>query len=83
MDVSKAIKMMMLDRGMKQSEVAEQIYGTKSSKNTFNNTLRRNDFKLQEIARIADILGFDMDLRFVNQDTGKVIEVEQSQDKTE
>lgn len=78
MDITKALKMLMLDRGAKQIDVADKFYNhetNNSSKNTFNNLLRRNDYKLKDIVRIAEILEYDVKLQFVDRKTGKTIEV--------
>jgi hypothetical protein len=79
MEITKTLKMIMLDRDMKQMDVADRYYTSETnsnSKNTFNNLLRRNDYKLNDIIRIADILDYDVRVQFVDRRTGKTIDVE-------
>ena len=76
MDITKALKMAMIERNMKQVDVANRIFTSENSKNTFNNLLRRNDYKLNDIIKIAGVLDYDVKLQFVDRNTGKKIEVE-------
>ena len=79
MDVTKTLKMAMVNRDMKQIDVADRFYSSETnsnSKNTFNNLLRRNDYKLKDIVKIADILEYDVKLQLVDKTTGKIIDVE-------
>ena len=66
MDITKRLKMLMVNRGIKQVEVAEQ-FGM--SKNTFNNLLQRNNFKLNDIEKIASILKYDLKIIFIDRDS--------------
>ena len=78
MDITKSLKMLMLDKDMKQIEVANRFYNNEtnnSSKNTFNNLLRRNDYKLNDVIKIAEILDYDVKIQFVDRKTGKMIDV--------
>lgn len=79
MDVTKALKMLMVDRNIKQIDVASRFYDSETnsnSKNTFNNLIRRNDYKLNDIIKIAGILDYDVKLQLVDKNTGKIIDVE-------
>ena len=79
MDVTKALKMLMVDRNVKQVDVANRFYASETnntSKNTFNNLIRRNDYKLNDIIKIAGILDYDVQLQFIDKNTGKAIAVE-------
>ena len=79
MDITKALKMIMVDRDIKQIDVASRFYTNetnKNSKNTFNNLMRRNDYKLNDIIKIAEILDYDVKLQFVDKLAGKVIDVD-------
>ena len=79
MDITKALKMIMLDRNIKQTDVASRFYTSETnsnSKNTFNNLLRRNDYKLNDIVKIAAILDYDVKIQFIDKKMGKVIDVE-------
>lgn len=69
----------MVNRDMKQIDIANRFYSSEtnnSPKNTFNNLLRRNDYKLKDIIKIADILDYDVKLQLVDKNTGKIIDVE-------
>jgi hypothetical protein len=74
MDITKTLKMLMLDRDLKQMDVASEFNGT--TKQNFNNLLRRNDYKFKDIVKIADIMGYNVKLQFVDTKTDKVIIVE-------
>jgi len=79
MDVTKSLKMAMVQRDMKQIEVANRFYSSEtnnSAKNTFNNLLRRNDYKIKDLIKIADIMDYDVNVQLVDRRTGKVIDVE-------
>jgi len=79
MDITKALKMAMVNRDMKQIDVANSFYSTETNnnpKNTFNNLLRRNDYKLKDIIKIAEILNYDVKLQLVDKNTGKIIDIE-------
>jgi len=79
MDVTKALKMAMVNRNTKQVDVADRFYSSETnsnSKNTFNNLMRRNDYKLKDIVKIANILDYDVKLQLVDKNTGKIIDVE-------
>ena len=66
MELTKTLKMLMLNKDVKQLDVAEK-FGM--SKNTFNNLLQRNNFKLNDVAKIADILGYDTKITFIDRST--------------
>ena len=66
MEVTKTLKMLMLNKDVKQIDVAEK-FGM--SKNTFNNLLQRNNFKLNDVEKIADILGYDTKITFIDRST--------------
>ena len=74
MDITKLLKMAMLEKNLKQVEVASRVYDSKNSRVTFNNLLRRNDYRLEDIIRVADVLDYDVRLQLVDRQTGKIIE---------
>jgi len=74
MDITKTLKMLMLDRDVKQVDIANEFKGM--SKHTFNNLLRRNDYKLNDIIKIAGIMNYDVKLQFVDTKTDKIINAE-------
>lgn len=72
-DIAKTLKMLMLDKNIKQVEAAEK-FGM--GKTTFNNLIQRNNFKLNDIIEIAEILDCDIKLQFIDKKSGKITEVE-------
>ena len=38
-----------------------------------NNKMKRNDFKESELQKIADALGYRLEIRFVDKETGEQI----------
>lgn len=60
----------MLQKNSKQYEVAEKIGYTKHG---FNNLLNRDNYKLNDIIKIADALGYDVNIQFVDRATNRVI----------
>lgn len=55
----------MLEKDIKQVDVAEQLGYTKQG---FNKLLSKDDFKLKDIEKIANILGYDIELNFIDQE---------------
>jgi phosphoribosylaminoimidazole-succinocarboxamide synthase len=76
LDITKALKMLMVDKNIKQVDVASRFYDSETSKNTFNNLIRRNDYKLNDIVKIAGIMDYDVKLQFVDRESGKIIAVD-------
>ena len=70
MKLTKKLKIMMLEKDMKQSEIAEKIGLTKQS---INNYLSRDNFINDILIKIADVLGYDTKVTFVDRETGKEI----------
>lgn len=73
MEVGKTFKKMMIDKDVKQIEIANNI-GLK--KQNFNDQLKRDNFRINDVIKIADNLGYDVKLQFVDRDNGKIIDVE-------
>ena len=74
MDITKTIKRLILEKGYKQIEIAEKLGITKSN---FNNLIHKTDFKLfNDIVKIANAIGYDVKISFVDQDTGKIIDAD-------
>jgi hypothetical protein len=77
-DVAKAIRKMIAERGVKQKDVAEKIYPTTNGKVTFNYALSKNGFRLKDLPRIADAFDYDVKLQFIDRRSGEIIEVKPS-----
>lgn len=73
MEVGKTFKKIMIDRDIKQTDIADKLGITKQY---FNDQLRRNNFRIGDIEKIADILDCDTRLQFIDRDTGKVVDAE-------
>ena len=69
LDITKALKMVMLDKKIKQYEAAE-ILGM--DKRPYNRLIQKgDDLKMREVTKIADGLNCDVKLIFVDRETGK------------
>lgn len=68
MGVSKKIKMALIDKGIKQKELAESL-GYKSI-NSIYNALNRDSMTFEVAERWADVIGCDIVLR--DRETGKI-----------
>lgn len=64
LSITKKLKMLMLEKDMKQIEVAEKLGYTKQG---FNKLLSKDDYKLKDIEKIADILGYEVELTFIEK----------------
>ena len=71
MELGKAFKKMMIDKSVTQVSVAAKL-GVK--KQNFNNKLRFDNFRIEEIMKISDILGYDLKLQFIDRANGEIIE---------
>ena len=72
MNIKKGIYRMMLEQDKKQSDLGALL--NKSSQNV-SAYLRRDDLRIyNDICRIADALGYDVRLQFVDRKNGKVID---------
>lgn len=68
-DVSKTLKIIMLDKKLKQYEVGEKL--GMEDRRQINRILQRNDLKVNEIAVIAEAMNCNVKLTFIDNDTGK------------
>ena len=73
MKLEKTIKKMLIDKDLKQIVLAEKL---ELSKENFHAQLRRDNYRISEVVKIADILGYDVKLRFIDRENGEVIEVD-------
>ena len=58
---------MMIDKDIKQLAIADGIGITKQN---FNDQLRRDNFRISDVVKIADILGYDTQLTFIDRASG-------------
>ena len=70
MDLSKKIKMILIDRNMTIKDLNDKL-GYKS--NYFYVKLKKNDLTEEELKKIADFLNCDFEGIFIYRDTGKKI----------
>lgn len=72
MDVRKGFKRMRLEKDMTQTQVGEKLGMSGSNASRF---FLRKDFRVYEdVARVADAMGYDVKLSFVDRETGKEID---------
>ncbi len=65
MQITKAIKTMMINHNTKHIEVADKLGYTKQG---FSNLLKKDNYKLDDIIRIANILNYDVELNFIDRE---------------
>ena len=73
MDISKTIRKILIDKDMTQGQLIAKLGLT--SKQSASYFFNKNDYFItKDIERVADILGFEVKLQFIDRQTGKVIE---------
>ena len=65
MDVISQIKVMQAIRNLNNTQTATLLG---SSRQNFSNKCERNNFSVNELQKIADVLGFDMDIIFTDRE---------------
>ena len=65
MDVLSQIRIMQTVRNLNNSQTAALLG---SSRQNFSNKCERNNFSVNELQKIADVLGFDMDIIFTDRE---------------
>lgn len=65
MDVISQIKVMQAIRNLNNTQTAALLG---SSRQNFSNKCERNNFSVNELQKIADVLGFDMDIIFIDRE---------------
>lgn len=71
MGTAEKIRIMRVKKGnLSERELAARMGDTPQN---VNNKMKRDDFKESELLRIADALGYDLEIRFVDRETGEVI----------
>ena len=73
MDITKGLNVAMVLHGIKKKDVATAL---NVAQNQFQNTLKRNDYKVLQLVQIADIIGYDVKIQLVDRESGKVIDIE-------
>jgi hypothetical protein len=73
MDITKAIKHAMIDKDIKQIDLAAKFGKSKSA---FNQVISKPDFRVRQLVEIVDAIGYDVRIQLVDRDTGKVIDIE-------
>ena len=63
MQVTKAIKTMIVNRDAKHIDVSEKLGYTKQG---FSNLLKKDNYKLDDIIKIAKILDYSVQLTFID-----------------
>ena len=69
-DIDKIVRTLCVLKGISVAELSVKLGGSKQ--NLFNK-LYRNDIKLSDLDRIADTLGLELHLQFVDKETKAVI----------
>lgn len=71
MDVREYIKLCCVKKGnISEAELARR---TGQTPQNMNNKYKRNTFKIAELEKVAEALGADLRISFVDRDTGKPI----------
>lgn len=71
MNVREYINLCRVKRGnMTEAELARR---TGQTPQNMNNKYKRNTFKISELEKVADALDADLDIRFIDRETGKPI----------
>ena len=70
MDFITQIKIMQAIRSLKDSQVAS-LYGM--TRQNYSRKMKNETFSVQDLQKIADVLGFDMEIVFTDRETGKKI----------
>ncbi len=76
MQISKIIKTMIINKDTKHIDVAKKMGYTKQG---FSNLLKKDNYKLDDIIKIADILDYDVQLSFIDRDGNDNIVVNSQQ----
>lgn len=65
MDITKMIKIMLVEEDMTQVELAEKLGTTQGN---LSNKFRRNNFSVNEMLEIAKVLGRELKIEFVKRE---------------
>lgn len=64
MDISKEVKRMMFEKDCTIIKLAELL---NTSQPNLSNKFKRNDFRIKELIQIADVLGYDFRIEFIER----------------
>ena len=70
MDILSQIRIMQATRNVSNTQTAS-LLGT--SRQNFSNKCERNNFTVNDLCKIADVLGFDMEIVFTDRESGKKV----------
>ena len=69
MSMAEKIRIMRVEKGnLSERELAARIGDTPQN---LNNKMKRDDFRLSEMEKIAAALGYKMEIKFVDTETGE------------
>ncbi len=70
MSMAEKIRIMRVKRGnLSERDLAARMGDTPQN---LNNKMKRDDFRLSELEKIASALGYKLDVRFIDEETGEV-----------
>lgn len=73
-DITRAFKRLIFERDISNREVAGRLGMSDSN---FSKRISKKDFTIHgDIERIADVLGYDVKIVFIDKETGKEIDIE-------
>lgn len=70
MDFTTQIKMMQAIRGLNDSQTAE-LFGT--TRQNYSRKIKNRTFSVDDLQKIANVLGFDMEIVFTDRESGKKV----------
>ncbi|HMM05290.1 MAG TPA: helix-turn-helix transcriptional regulator [Clostridiales bacterium] len=70
MSVSKKIKLLLVEREMTMTELAEKL---NTGKSNLSGKMKRDNFSENDLKKIAEVLNCDYDIVFTMKDSGKQI----------
>ena len=70
MDFTTQIKMMQAIRGLNDSQAAE-LFGT--TRQNYSRKIKNRTFSVDDLQKIANVLGFDMEIVFTDRESGKKV----------
>jgi|GEM_PF-482790 len=71
--IAKSIKILC---AYKDINITQLGYKLGLSKENFHAQIKRDNFRMNDVVKIVDILGYDVKVQFTDRESGKVIEVE-------
>ena len=70
MDFTTQIKMMQAARNLNDSQTAE-LFGT--TRQNYSRKIKNRTFSVDDLQKIANVLGFDMEIVFTDRESGKKV----------